>query len=79
MFYFSKWKKKKKLMKALHKRIADNYSKYFMKLSKPADELLDCLSLLIGIQIFWIFDLVFRNDKASFGLRFLYDCIHFVL
>jgi hypothetical protein len=36
------------------------------------------MSLLIGLQIFMLFYLVFKNDRGYFGLRFVFDCIHFI-
>jgi hypothetical protein len=61
----------------LHKRISKSYSKYFFEVKPPKDEILDLVSILISLQIFMLFYLVFKNDRGYFGVRFIFDCIHF--
>lgn len=64
----------------LHGIIAVSYNRLFIAVP-PADRdfIVDCITVLTGIQVYRLFTGIFKQDVKSFSNRFLIDCIHFVV
>jgi len=75
----SEWKNKAELLNILHNKLAEDYAIFFHKLQPPKDDILDLLTLLMGIQIYMFYTSVFANESDMFDMRFLCDCLHFIM
>lgn len=75
---FTTWFSKRNLSADLHKKITRCYHQVFVALAGPSKDLvIDVLTVLVGIQVYMIFNSIFKSDLKSFGARFLTECIHF--
>jgi Protein of unknown function len=75
---FTNWFSKRNLSAELHKRVTRSYHTLFISLApRSKDIVIDILTVLIGIQVYILFNSIFKSDLKSFGARFLSDCIHF--
>lgn len=77
---FTEWSNKSSMTAVLHKQVAKNYNRLFVLMEKDTrDFVMDCFTVLVGIQVYKLFTGIFKQDAKSFNSRFLVDCIHFVV
>jgi len=77
---FSGWREKTRLSAELNKNIGRNYCAMWQGIDQPIrDFCMDVLTLLIGIQVYTLFNTIFKSDQKMFGNRFMLDCIHFCM